>query len=114
MLALQVFGDLPNLAKQSELDPTFPARVLDLVSLGHWQKRGLLGLWEITSIEPVQVGYVFSRLQVAETLVTTDKEGALVPPLVESWTVSQDGLGWTFKLRGNATFHDGTPVTAQA
>lgn len=29
--------------QQSEFDRTFPARVIDLVSLGHWQKRGLLG-----------------------------------------------------------------------
>ncbi|WP_437406581.1 hypothetical protein [Sinorhizobium meliloti] len=43
------------------------------------------GPWEITGIEPAQTGYVFSRLQVAETLVTTDKQGALVPGLAESW-----------------------------
>lgn len=72
------------------------------------------GPWEITGIEPAQTGYVFSRLQVAETLVTTDRQGALVPGLAESWSVSEDGLVWTFKLRGNAAFHDGTPVTADA
>ena len=31
------------LPQQSELDRTFPARVVDLVSLGVWPKRGLLG-----------------------------------------------------------------------
>ncbi|OLP52921.1 ABC transporter [Rhizobium rhizosphaerae] len=31
------------LAQQSEIDRSFPARVLDLVSLGLWPKRGLLG-----------------------------------------------------------------------
>ncbi|EXL09282.1 zinc ABC transporter ATP-binding protein AztA [Aquamicrobium defluvii] len=31
------------LPQQSELDRTFPARVADLVSLGLWPKRGLLG-----------------------------------------------------------------------
>lgn len=72
------------------------------------------GPWEITGIEPAQTGYVFSRLEVAETLVTTDKQGALVPGLAERWTVSEDGLVWTFKLRGNAAFHDKTPVTAKA
>ncbi|QRM33206.1 ABC transporter substrate-binding protein [Microvirga sp. VF16] len=72
------------------------------------------GPWEITGIEPAQTGYVFSRLQVAETLVTTDKQGALVPGLAEKWAVSDDGLTWTFKLRGNAAFHDGTAVTAEA
>lgn len=38
-----VYRRLAYLAQQSELDRTFPARVIDLVSLGHWQKRGLLG-----------------------------------------------------------------------
>lgn len=37
------FRRLAYLAQQSELDRTFPARVIDLVALGHWQKRGLLG-----------------------------------------------------------------------
>ncbi|TDX76160.1 extracellular solute-binding protein (family 5) [Neorhizobium sp. R1-B] len=74
----------------------------------------MAGPWEITGIEPAQTGYVFSRLQVAETLVTTDRQGTLVPGLAESWTVSEDGRVWTFKLRGNAQFHDGTPVMAES
>lgn len=80
----------------------------------HAEALKVAGPWEITGIEPSQSGYVFSRLQVAETLVTTDKQGALVPGLAESWTVSKDGLLWTFKLRGNAAFHDRAPVTAEA
>lgn len=34
---------LAYLPQQSELDRSFPARVIDLVSLGFWQRRGLLG-----------------------------------------------------------------------
>jgi len=41
---------------------------------------------------------------------STEVEGELA----ESWTVSDDGLVYTFKLRPNVTFHDGTPLTAQA
>ncbi|MBB2971451.1 zinc ABC transporter ATP-binding protein AztA [Mesorhizobium sp. RMAD-H1] len=37
------FRRLAYLPQQSEIDRTFPARVIDLVSLGYWQKRGLLG-----------------------------------------------------------------------
>lgn len=70
------------------------------------------GPWEIAGIDPAQTGYIFSRLQVAETLVTTDGPGRLVPGLAERWTVSKDGLTWRFALRGNAVFHDGSPVTA--
>ncbi len=32
--------------------------------------------------------------------------------LASSWTVSDDGLTYTFKLRDNVTFHDGTPLKA--
>lgn len=40
------FNRLAYLPQQSEIDRTFPARVIDLVSLGFWQKRGLLGrIW---------------------------------------------------------------------
>ncbi len=34
------------------------------------------------------------------------------PELAESWTVSDDGLVWTFNLRQDAVWSDGTPVTA--
>jgi peptide/nickel transport system substrate-binding protein len=34
------------------------------------------------------------------------------PGLAESWTHSDDGLTWTFKIRQGAVWHDGQPVTA--
>jgi len=37
----------------------------------------------------------------------------LEPELAESWQVAADGASVTFKLRRNAKFHDGTPVTAK-
>ncbi len=38
----------------------------------------------------------------------------IVPDLATSWTISPDGLTYTFHLRTGATFHDGTPVNADA
>jgi peptide/nickel transport system substrate-binding protein len=35
------------------------------------------------------------------------------PGLAETWTVSDDGLVWEFKIREGLTFHDGTPCTAE-
>ncbi len=38
---------------------------------------------------------------------------SLKPELAESWTLAPDGLSVTFKLRRDARFHEGTPVTAK-
>jgi oligopeptide transport system substrate-binding protein len=46
-------------------------------------------------------------------LVSFDPHLNLTPDLAESWSVSPDGTVYTFKLRQNAKFHDGRPVTAQ-
>ncbi|WP_137390968.1 ABC transporter substrate-binding protein [Rhodoligotrophos defluvii] len=83
---------------------------------GFTQERTLkvAGPWEIAGIDPAQSGYVFSRLQVAETLVSADPTGKLIPALAEKWSVSDDGLTWRFTMRDGAVFHDGTPVTASA
>ncbi|MCX6070219.1 MAG: ABC transporter substrate-binding protein, partial [Chloroflexi bacterium] len=50
---------------------------------------------------------------VYSTLVDIDFDGNYIPELAESWTVSDDGLIWTFNLAPNAKFSDGTPVTAE-
>jgi peptide/nickel transport system substrate-binding protein len=50
---------------------------------------------------------------VYDSLVSIDFAGAYHPQLAESWTVSDDGLTWTFTLHGDATFSDGQPVTAE-
>nr|MCU0561998.1 ABC transporter substrate-binding protein [Desulfobacterales bacterium] len=52
---------------------------------------------------------------VFEALVAyKDESTALEPGLAESWTISPDGLTYTFKLRKGVKFHDGTPFNADA
>ena len=48
-----------------------------------------------------------------EGLVMQDSKAGLIPGAAESWTVSDDGKTYTFKLRANATWSDGSPVTAE-
>ncbi|MFT5086863.1 MAG: peptide/nickel transport system substrate-binding protein [Planctomycetota bacterium] len=50
-----------------------------------------------------------------ETLVTYESEStAVIPQLAHSWDVSADQLTWTFHLRTDVRFHDGTPFNAEA
>ncbi len=46
-------------------------------------------------------------------LVRIDERFEPQPYLARSWTVSPDGLGYTFHLEPGARFHDGTPVTSR-
>lgn len=47
-----------------------------------------------------------------EGLTVYDAKGNVAPGTAESWTISADGKVYTFKLRDNAKWSDGTPVTA--
>jgi len=42
-----------------------------------------------------------------------DQTGAVQPELAENWTISPDGTVYTFTLRGDGTWSDGQPITAQ-
>lgn len=74
----------------------------------------IVGPWEITSIDPLRAGYLFSRMEVVETLVDANDDGSVRPGLATGWTVSDDGLTWRFHLPAGVTFHDGTRLTAAA
>lgn len=68
-----------------------------------------------TTMDPIKSAqnvdfWVFSNMY--DVLVRVDKTGTkLEPGLAESWTVSDDQITYTFKMR-DAKFSDGSPVTA--
>lgn len=51
---------------------------------------------------------------VFDTLIGYDKDLGFEPLLAESMAVSEDGLKATFTIRQGLTFHDGSPVDAEA
>ncbi|GAE26742.1 dipeptide-binding ABC transporter [Halalkalibacter wakoensis JCM 9140] len=73
---------------------------------------------EPTSLDAHQLSdYNSSRaaMELYDQLVEfKDESTDIVPGLAEKWDVSDDGLKYTFYLREDVTFHDGTPFNAEA
>lgn len=63
----------------------------------------------IETLEPVMSNStqtIWALAQIMEGLVQYDKQDQLVPCIAKSWTISEDGLLYTFSLRGDVLFHD--------
>jgi len=50
--------------------------------------------------------------QIYDYLIDIAPDNSVIPRLAEEWSISEDGLTWTFTLAENAIWHDGDPVTA--
>ncbi len=74
------------------------------------------GISQIPNLDPAKVnlGIVAGELvsNMFSSLVQFDVELGLVPDLAENWTVSEDGLSYSFTLRDGLTFHNGDPLKA--
>ncbi len=74
------------------------------------------GISQIPNLDPAKVnlGIVAGELiaNIFSSLVQFDAELGLIPDLAETWTVSEDGLNYSFALRDGLTFHNGDPLKA--
>lgn len=68
--------------------------------------RSLDPLWTIAPQTRIHAYMVY------DTLLGTDETMTVRPQMVDSWTVSPDGLDYTFRLRPDLRFSDGVPVTS--
>ncbi len=101
---------------RAEAAPGGPAGLPD----GQCPKRGgafVVGQsGEPTSLNPHRFGDQNARnaiIGIYNSLVEHDLQTyAIKPSLAQSWTTSRDGLTWTFKLRANVKFHDGSDLDA--
>src|SRR5690606_3457775 len=69
----------------------------------------------LETLDPQKSGSVNDRdilIDLFVGLVTPDAAGKPIPGAAESWTISEDGKTYTFKLREDAAWSDGSPVTA--
>lgn len=66
----------------------------------------------IQPLDPVERDMMSVYDLVYESLIDIDDDYLPQPGLCESWEESGSGKTWTFTLRKNITFSDGTPLTA--
>ena len=70
---------------------------------------------EILSLDPqIAAGTPaeIARMEMFESLIIQNDDGTFSPCLAESWEVSDDGTTYTFHLRKDVKFHDGSDMTA--
>ncbi len=68
------------------------------------------------TLEPTEnyFGWVVMRYGLGECLAKFDEKMNVQPWLAEKWEVADDKLTWTFKIRDNVKFSNGTALTAEA
>jgi len=67
------------------------------------------------SLDPHKTSTIYEnniQVDLFEGLLMPDMNAEPIPGAAESWTVSDDGKTYTFKMRQGAKWSDGTPVTA--
>jgi peptide/nickel transport system substrate-binding protein len=105
LVGAPLVGPTPTTAPTEPNDTTTP--------IDRPYREGVLGQPE--SISPLTARSQADRDLVALVfagLVRNGPNGTVVPDLASRWSVDGTGKTWTFELREDARWHDGTPVTA--
>ena len=101
---------------------TLGATALSVVPAAAQKQGGTLTVGlelDIPGFDPLKVGVFDTAANIAatlifETLTGLDDDGKPFPKLALSWSSSEDYKTWTFKLRPDVKFSDGSPFNAQA
>ncbi|RMF79477.1 MAG: ABC transporter substrate-binding protein [Chloroflexi bacterium] len=88
----------PVSAQQTELTIGFSFADVDSLDPGVTTSSGV----------GIMIGHVF------DTLIVQNPLGTFHPGLATEWRVNDDATEYTFVIRDDAVFHDGTPVNAEA
>jgi len=97
-----------------------PAAVIPPTGTAAQIQRGGTLTWVYTT-NPIKLDPVWSQArtdqialaQVLEGLVRNSRESTIEPAAADKWTVSDDGLIYTFHLRPGLKFHNGAAVTPE-
>lgn len=66
------------------------------------------------TLDPFDSGWRTRELGILESPFRVAEDGGIEPQLVTDWSLSDDSLTWTFALREDVTFHDGSALDATA
>ncbi len=100
MGSMMAIGPAPGLAA---------AAPKDIVTMGMWSAPG-------NSMLPhfYQLGYARAVYRIVfASLLEWDEKMNIVPKMAQSYEISPDGKTYRFKIRGDAYWHDGKPVTSK-
>ncbi len=70
---------------------------------------------DLKIVDPIWTTAYITRnhgYMIYDTLFAMDAKGDIKPQMIDKYSVSADGLLWTFTLRDGLMFHDDKPVTA--
>ena len=98
--------------KQVKITQKFPARRQK--QRGMWHRRYNWIPQDLNSLDPNLAegsGTQEILFNIYEGLYKPDSNGNLLPAVASGYTMSEDGLVYTFTLRDGIKFHDGNPVT---
>ncbi len=88
--------------------PALAENVEDALVIGMLSTRTL----DIDPLNPQEASMLSLYALVYESLVTIDDNGVPQPLLAEKWSETGNGKTWTFSLRKDIYFSDGSPLTA--
>ena len=70
---------------------------------------------DLKNVDPIWTTAYITRnhgYMVYDTLFAVDEKGEVQPQMIGDYSLSDDGLTWTFTLRDGLKWHDGDPVTS--
>ncbi|MFZ2102162.1 MAG: ABC transporter substrate-binding protein, partial [Oricola sp.] len=99
-----------TIASLAFASPSFAQTPPDVLVVGQIAEPKSLDPHAVTAVNDFRI-----LMNVYDGLVRY-KDGTLEvePALAENWAISDDGTVYTFKLREGVTFHDGSPLNAEA
>ncbi len=108
-LALAACTPATNTAQTAQPSPSLAIRRGGTVTWAQWDKND-----DLDPATPTGAASLEILGNVLDTLILLDEDQKIYPLLATDWSSDAEGKRFTFTLRQDVTFHDGSPLTASA